>query len=84
VSSQVDGSLKAQVTYEHRKHGKLLSKGYSFGDWTGKVYLVQTMPGMKMEENIFDSSGALIKSLSYRGVRFIMRKITHAIIKQRV
>jgi len=83
--TDLDSSLKAYVTYEHRKEGgKLISKGYSFGDWTGCVHLIQIQPGPRMDENIFDIQGKLIKSVTSKGICYVMRKMTHAIIKNRL
>jgi hypothetical protein len=83
MSANLDGSLRASVGYEHRKGGKLLSKGYSFGDWMGFTHLVQISSNHRMSENIFDTQGNIIKSVTYKGIGFFMGKLTHWLIKKR-
>jgi len=76
-------ALRVVMEYEHKKSGKTLSKGYSFGDWIGFTHVVQIKPDREMYENIFDQTGNLISSGTYRGFSFVMRKITQFIIKRR-
>jgi len=75
-------TLRALVEYEHKKKGKIMSKGYSYGDWIGFTHIVQVQPG-RIDENIFDVAGNLIKTKTYRGIGCVMAKITQEIIKRR-
>jgi len=74
--------LRATVEYEHKKKGKVRSKGYSYGDWIGFTHIVQDQPG-RIDENIFDAAGNLIQTKIYRGIGCVMAKITQAIMKRR-
>jgi len=76
-------ALRAVMEYEHKKGGKTLSKGYSFGDWIGFTHVIQVKPDRKMYENIFDQAGNLVSTGTYFGFNFVMRKITQFIIKRR-
>ena len=81
--SNVGAGGRASIEYEHKKAGKLISKGYSYGDWIGFTHLVQIYPKWVMTENIFDQTGKLFKTNSYRGLSYLGAKITQWIIKKR-
>ena len=76
-------ALKAVMEYEHRKAGKVVSKGYSVGDWIGFTHLIQVYPKRVMKENIFDQTGRLIKTSTYKGLSYFLAKLTLFIIKRR-
>ena len=74
---------KVSIEYEHKKAGKVISKGYSYGDWIGFTHLVQVYPGFKMTENIFDQTGRLFKTKTYKGISFLGAKIIQFLVKRR-
>ena len=76
-------ALRAVMEYEHKKGGKTLSKGYSYGDWGGFTHMIQVKPKMKMDESVFDMAGNLIYTKSYQNFGYVMAKITEWLIKRR-
>lgn len=84
MSSKIEAGARAIIEYEHRKGDKLISKGYSYGDWLDFTHMVQEYPNMKMVENIFDTAGNLIATNSYKGFSFLRAKLIEKIIKKRI